>query len=268
MLRVMTLNIWNLSGPWRERREEIAVWIGRLAPDVVCLQEVVQDAGGRDQAGWLAEHDRLNELGYTSTFARGLDLGEGRWFGNAVLTRHPVDATTSTPLPKCDQDDEGRVLLHVRTAGVDVFCTHLNWQLDHGYVRRAQILTALDAIEAQADPASTYPAVFAGDFNAEPQSDEIRFLTGRATLEGRSTIFHDAWDVAGGRGEGWTWDNRNPFVPASHEPDKRLDYILVRPPRPTGAGEIESCRVVCNRALTGTMATDHYGVVAELAPPA
>ena len=50
MLRVLTLNVWNLSGPWRDRRAEIVTWLDRLGPDVVCLQEVVEGYDGRNQA--------------------------------------------------------------------------------------------------------------------------------------------------------------------------------------------------------------------------
>jgi endonuclease/exonuclease/phosphatase family metal-dependent hydrolase len=263
----MTLNIWNLSGPWRQRREEICVWIERLHPDVVCLQEVVEAGDGRNTASWLAASPQLSALGYAATMGPGLGLDGAGWFGNAVLSRHEVSASQVVPLPALEHEDEGRVLLHVRTAGVDVFCTHLNWQYHHADVRRAQVLEIDTAVKRLADGASPMPPVLAGDFNAEPMSDEIRFLTGDAVLDGRSTYFQDAWRVAGGAGPGWTWDNRNPFAAHEHEPDRRIDYVLVGWRREGGAGRVESARVVCDRALTGTYATDHYGLVADLAGP-
>src|SRR5438876_5813118 len=131
MLRVMTLNIWNV-GHWRARRDEIVAWIEHLQPDVLCLQEVVALEDGRNQAAWLAERTQRHWVG-----APGLDLGNGAWFGDAVLSRWAIDAHDITPLPAGDQDDEGRVLLHARTHGLDVFCTHLNWQYHHGYPRSA-----------------------------------------------------------------------------------------------------------------------------------
>jgi len=265
VLRVLSLNIWNLSGPWRERRAEIAAWLTRLEPDVVCLQEVVQDGSRRSQASWLASAPGVDQLRYQTVFAPGMDLGDGRSFGNAVLTRQPVDTHRHVALPSGDAPDEGRVLLHVRTAGVDVFCTHLNWQFHHGVIREAQVRSVVDAIDEFADPASPLPPILAGDLNAEPDSDEVRFLTGRASLEGHSVYFQDAWRVAGGGAPGFTWDNRNPFAAREQEPDRRIDYVLVGWRREGGAGRVEAARVVCNRTVTGCFASDHFGVLAEIA---
>ena len=41
-MRVLTLNIWNVSGDWRARRGAIVAVVRRCEPDVVCLQEVVE----------------------------------------------------------------------------------------------------------------------------------------------------------------------------------------------------------------------------------
>jgi len=90
-------------------------------------------------------------------------------------------------------------------------------------------------------------------------------LSGLATLGGRSVYYQDAWRVAGARGPGLTWDNRNPFAAEAIETDRRIDYIFVGWRRDTGAGRVESASVVSNRALTGTYATDHYGLLAEIA---
>jgi endonuclease/exonuclease/phosphatase family metal-dependent hydrolase len=262
MLRVMTLNIWNTSH-WRERREEIVAWVTHVEPDVLCLQEVVNREDGRNQAAWLAARTGRHWAG-----GPGLDFGNDAWFGNAVLSRWPIDAHSTTRLPGLDQNDEGRVLLHARTDGLDVFCTHLNWQYHHGNIREAQVLKVVATIEAQADPSSELPPIVCGDFNANPDSNEIRFMCGLATLEGRSTFFQDAWRVAGGAGPGHTWDNRNSFAAQEREPDGRIDYIFVGWRRDGGAGRIESARVVCDRSLTGAFASDHFGVLADIARPA
>jgi endonuclease/exonuclease/phosphatase family metal-dependent hydrolase len=260
----MTLNIWNLSGPWRSRREEIVRWLVRLRPDVVCLQEVMEAPDGRTQAQWLASHPACAGLGYDTEYGRGLPLEGGHFFGNAVMSRWPIDDSTATPLPALDADEEGRVLLHARTGGLDVYCTHLNWKFPHGYIREAQVAAIVEAIEASADAESAMPPILAGDFNAEPDSTEIRYLTGLATLDGRSTYFQDAWRVAGGRGPGFTWDNRNVFAEGEREPDRRIDYVFVGWKRDSGAGRVEAARVVCDRALEGTFASDHFGLLAEI----
>lgn len=262
MLRVLTLNIWNEDGPWDQRRDEIVAWLDRLGPDVVCLQEVLEHGDGRNQARWLAEHAAGTwHVAYAGEGASGVGV-----FGNAILSRRRIEATGSCALPYVHRpDDIQRHVVHARTGGVDVFCTHLNWRYDDGVVREAQVQRLADYVVERADPASPLPPVVAGDFNADPDSTEMRFLTGLASLDGRSVYFQDAWRVAGGAGHGWTWDNRNPFAAAEHEPDRRIDYVLVGWRRGSGAGRVESARVVCDRALTGTFASDHLGLYVELA---
>ncbi|HZT65296.1 MAG TPA: endonuclease/exonuclease/phosphatase family protein [Acidimicrobiales bacterium] len=264
VLRVLTLNIWNLEGPWRQRREEIVAWLDLLAPDVVCLQEVMEAADGRNQARWLAEAGRAR---YHVAYGPGSHHGDAT-LGNAILSRWPLDEPTVVPLAtSAFADDVDRVVLHARTVGIDVFCTHLSWRFDDGAIRERQVVQVAGAVRRLADPSSPLPPILAGDLNAEPDSTEVRFLTGLTSLGATSVYFQDAWRVAGGAGPGHTWDNRNPFAAASLEPDRRIDYVLVGWRRADGAGRVESAAVACDRALTGTYATDHFGVVAEIARP-
>jgi endonuclease/exonuclease/phosphatase family metal-dependent hydrolase len=259
----MTLNIWNLSGPWRSRREEIVAWLRLLEPEVVCLQEVCQSPDGRNQARWLAERAGL---GHEAAFVAGGEIN-GYQFGNAILSRWPITGTDSLPLPdSAAPEDAHRVALHARTNGLDVFCTHLAWRLDDGAVRERQVQALADWVGHSSDPDAAVPPILAGDLNAEPDSTEIRYLTGLQALDGRSVYFQDAWRVAGA-GPGLTWDNRNEFAAGDREPDRRIDYILVGWRPACGVG-VASARVVCDRALTGTRASDHFGVLAEIyAPP-
>jgi endonuclease/exonuclease/phosphatase family metal-dependent hydrolase len=263
MLRVVTLNIWNLSGPWRDRRREIVTWLDRLAPDIVCLQEVVEHPDGRNQAAWLAE---TASGPWHAAMGPAWVFDRGGWFGNAVLARESVDVVSVTPLALAPHaDDHQRSLLHARAGGLDVYCTHLNWRYEDGVIREQQVRTIVEVIEAESDPEARLPPILAGDMNAEPDSAEMRHLAGLASLAGKSTYFQDAWRVAGAREPGWTWDNRNSFAILDHEPDRRIDYIYVGWRRPGGVGQVESARVVFDRALTGTFASDHFGLLAEVA---
>jgi endonuclease/exonuclease/phosphatase family metal-dependent hydrolase len=260
---VLTLNLWNLAGDWRARREEIATWLSHLEADIVCLQEVVDDGNGRNTAHWLAER-----TGYDGCAFGGarVDGGRGAAFGNAVLSRQPIDHEATHVLPN-DPRPEGvdRVLVHARTAGVDVFCTHLTSLYPFGNLRERQVLRIDELIADHADAASALPPILAGDFNAEPDSTEIRFLTGSTSLDGRSTYYQDAWRVAGGREPGWTWSNENPFAAAEHEPDRRIDYVFSGWRRDDGRGRITAASVVCDRPLTGVFPTDHFGLLADIA---
>lgn len=268
VFRVLTLNIWNLN-QWAARRDEVVAWIDRLAPDVVCLQEVIDDDTGRNQARWIASAAAGEwDVAYDGA---AVPWRPGGRFGNAVLSREAITATATCWLPYVERsDDVQRLALHARCGNVDVYSTHLSWRFEDGVVREAQVRALAGFVASTASTASAdspLPPVIGGDFNAEPDSTEIRFLSGLTSMEGESVYFQDAWRVAGGggAGPGWTWDNRNPFAASALEPDRRIDYIFVGWRRDSGAGRVESCRVVCDRALGGTYATDHYGLVADLA---
>jgi endonuclease/exonuclease/phosphatase family metal-dependent hydrolase len=260
VLRVVTLNVWNLDGPWRQRRVEVVAWLEALEPDIVCLQEIIETADGRNQAQWIAD-----AAGGFHTAYSGREIRPGVLFGNAVLSRWPIDHSADHDLPYEPAEGEvQRLVLHARTRGIDVFSTHLNWRFHDGVVRERQVLALADVVERSSASNAPLPPIVAGDFNAEPDSTEMRFLTGLTSLEGRSFYFQDAWRIAGGRGPGLTWDNRNPFAAAEHEPSRRIDYVLVGWRRDGGAGRVESARVVCDRALTGTFASDHLGLLVEV----
>ena len=260
MLRVVTLNVWNLDGPWRERRVELVAWLQRLEPDIVCLQEIIETPDGRNQAQWIAD-----AVGGFHHAYGGREIRPGVLFGNAVLSRWPIDETSGHDLPYEPADGEvQRLVVHARTRGIDVFSTHLNWRFHDGAIRERQVLALADVVERSSAPGSALPPIVGGDFNADPASAEMRFLAGLASLEGRSVYFQDAWRIAGSRGPGLTWDNRNPFAAAEHEPSRRIDYVLVGWRRDGGAGRVETARVVCDRALTGTFASDHFGLLVEV----
>ena len=259
MIRVLTLNIWNLAGPWRERRAEIVRWLEHLEADVVCLQEVIDD-GERNSARWLAD-----AAGYAGVASAGVEVTPGFLFGPAILSRWPIDTEAAWRLPnEPGPTDAERVLLHARTRGIDVFSTHLTSLYPSGRLRERQCLAIDELVREHADPDAALPPILGGDFNAEPDSNEIRFLSGLASLDGVSTYWQDAWRVAGGRGPGFTWDNRNPFAAAEHEPDRRIDYVFVGWRRDSGAGRVETCRVVCDRAMEGVFPTDHFGLLADI----
>jgi hypothetical protein len=60
---VVTLNLWHDRSDWPRRQALIVDELRRLQPDVILLQEVLQDEGLPNQAGTLAER-----LGYAWHF--------------------------------------------------------------------------------------------------------------------------------------------------------------------------------------------------------
>jgi endonuclease/exonuclease/phosphatase family metal-dependent hydrolase len=255
-LRVMTWNVWWRFGPFEERQAAIAATLARVDADIVCLQEV-WDEQATDLAGGL---------GFAHVYASRFEREEGVRFGNAVLARWPIVRSEWRPLPAPDDRDELRTVLFAEIDGprgpVQVFCTHLNWRFDHSHVRQQQV-AAVARLVADCRP-RTFPPVVCGDLNAEPASDEIRMLTGRAATPVEGLSFHDAWEAGGDGGPGVTWSNDNEFAALALEPDRRIDYVLVGWPKAGGAGHVVDCRVEGTAAVDGVTPSDHYAVVAEL----
>lgn len=287
VLRVVQLNAGSLFEPgWDERRHEIAAWLARLDPDVVCLQEIWESETAGNTAGWLV--DQAAPGHWQWTFAGGglgppVPADPTTLFGSAILSRWPIDERHHWHLPLAAHADElvrqmPWELLHAETAGLDIFSTHLAPAPQHADHRRAQVLaidTHIREVRRDKDVMvfgqrrTGMPPVLCGDFNAEPDSDEIRFLCSLTVLDGRTTAYQDAWRVAGD-GPGYTQDWRtNPIAASLNVYRKRIDYVFVGDPflRKGGAGRVLSAAVAFDEPLTGVLASDHAGLVVDVAWP-
>jgi endonuclease/exonuclease/phosphatase family metal-dependent hydrolase len=261
--------------------------VRRLAPDVVCLQEVWQDQHTPNTAGWIVE--QMADLGWHwhfdgRPFGRELRQEPTLAFGSAVLSRWPIDAAAYHPLPVAEGADLFArsvpwELLHVRTAGLDVFSCHLAAAPRDLLHRRLQVLAVdelITAARSDVDDAvvpgrrrEAMPPILCGDFNAEPDSDEIRFLCSLTPLDGRTAYYQDAWRQAGD-GPGLTQDWRtNPIAAAANLHRKRIDYVFVGDPflRRGGAGRVLRAELAFHEPLTGRLASDHTGLVVDIRWP-
>lgn len=231
--------------------------------DVWCLQEVFATRDGRAQADELAEALGGYHVAYGTRFDH--DLFESS-IGNAVLARWPITSSTLRPLPAPDDLNELRCVVRAVVAApghsVEVFVTHLNWRLDQSHVRQDQVRAICEFVD-ETRHERVFPPVLCGDFNADPDSEEMRMLTGLTAVPVPKLVFIDAWR-AGGHGPGITWDNRNPFAAADAEPDRRIDYVLVGYPREHGLGQVTSARVIGDVPVDGAWPSDHFGVCAEI----
>ena len=259
---VLTLNIWNEDGPWKERAPGIREWIERLDPDLIGFQEVLLGPG-LDQLSEL-----LDGLGYQTDYEAAIPFWKDAslGFGNAVASRWPIAEREVARLPD-GGDGEQRVALSVTLEApfgpISLTSTHLNFKLHHGAIRERQVI-ALGELVLRRRPRGGFPPILVGDMNAEPASSEIRYLSGLQTLDDRSVYLRDAWTHAGDGGPGITWSNRNPYARPWLEPERRIDYVFVGPPLIDGRGHLESCRVVCDDERHGIWPSDHFGVLAEL----
>lgn len=264
-LRCLTLNLWGAEAPLDRRMGAVAGGFVRWQPDVVALQEVRQIPGQLpNQAETLASAG-----GYHHVWEPAVEFGGGHE-GLAILSRAPIAEHTAIELPHATAS-ERRILLSARietaAGSVWIHTTHLNYRLQHGRERQDQVM-AIDA--AVAARAGDLPQVLMGDFNARPESDEIRWLRGLVNLEGRRVHYQDAWERIHPGERGWTWASANPHTAPLRflEPDRRIDYIFVTTMRKDGRGTIHDCRLVFDEPQDGVFASDHFGVLAEVQIPA
>ncbi len=281
-LRVVTLNFWGTEPPL-ERRLALAIrQLKTLAPDVICLQE----ARPLDGTSGATTADRIAEgLGMAAHYAMAVTWDDGAHGklpagqeGLAVIAKSILD-TRMLPLPE-PRPADARLLLSAQVATdggpIWVHTTHLHYRLDDGLAREHQVLAIDEAIRALRTDTSP-PQILCGDFNATPDSDEIRFLRGLTTLGGRRTHFQDSWlrlhrepGPGDGPSEGITWSSENRLTRPlrSLDIDRRIDYVFVTSRKKDGRGTVHACEVaLTERDGSGDAAicaSDHYAVMADV----
>lgn len=276
-LRVLTFNL-EFTRAFRAEHQ-VGPLARRLAadpPDLVLLQEVAGGLviGAESVAHLLA--GRLREAGgptYEVVYAPAAGVAGFYAVGNAVLSRCPVLARRTIPLPGIAELTVaggrwrlGRNLLRVdvRTAAgvLHVFDTHLC--ADCGPSDRARQLRAvLAAVRRVA--AGGAPVILAGDFNVDVIRDDgaERFLYDAVLRAGfRDTV---------GDGRGWCARPGEPdrfCTVGVAEPfrrySRRIDYIFVR------GLDVAAHTVLFNPRLdpTAPAFSDHAAVAATLVLPA
>ncbi len=257
-IRVATLNIWNRMGPWEERLVAIRKELERVQPDVIGLQEVLLlPEMSFDQGKAIAEG-----FGYHLAFGRSPDAAHYT-MGNAILSKWPIARTFTFGLPGTD---EHRCLVFAEIDSpigkIPFFTTHLNWRFEESHVRQLQVQSIARFVDANY-ARDGFPPVLVGDFNADADSDEIRFLRGVGTLGGASTYFHDVFGERG-EGPGTTFSLTNPYAALLREPNRRIDYIFVRGGDERFRGEPLDARVAFDQPVGEAFPSDHFGVVAEI----
>lgn len=257
-LRLLTWNIWGNNTDWQTRELALLAAITEASPDIIAVQEARSESHGVTQTGRLADALGLSHHVQADPPApiRHRSLG--------VISRWPITAHDTLTLPAGGQPDEHRIALRTTIAtpagNLPLITTHLNWRLDHSAVRQAQVRHLAQAT-AQLDQ-DGLPTVLCGDFNAVPESDEIRMLTGLTTLPVPGVVFHDAWATAGDGSPGHTWNHDNPHAARGRLGPARIDYLFIRwhPDRP---GPIQHATVIHGHH-GNIWASDHAGLAATL----
>jgi endonuclease/exonuclease/phosphatase family metal-dependent hydrolase len=257
----------NVLGPanpdWDRRQALIAATLQRLDADVVALQEVPIGSGP-------AVVDALLGGGY---HVRGLGRPAADGVGAALATREPhrvldeLDqrcSPRSRDFPWC-----ATLLVEVPTPVGRVVVAHHkpSWQFGFEAEREQQALRAAQAIEHHVGDAH---AVVLGDFDATPDAASMLFWRGRRSLDGLSVCYQDAWETVHPHDPGFTFSAENPLVRAGEVAtavSRRIDWVLLRAGVHGPGLQVTACDRVLDRPEDGVWASDHFGVVADLALP-
>jgi endonuclease/exonuclease/phosphatase family metal-dependent hydrolase len=258
----VTWNVWGRYGPWEERQALLEETLSNVAPDIVCLVE----AWSTDE-----EHqpDRVAAaLGMEHTLFEG-DFDQGDWkSGVGIVSRWPILTSERRPLPGdlVDGSDVAGVAVFLTVDGprgvIQLFAVMLDYPLD-GSGRRQEQVRQLCSFVAEKSR-RRYITVVCGDFNAGPDADEIRMLTGRTATPTPGLVFYDSWEMAGDGSPGTTWSNQNPLAAIGRYPDRRFDYVFSAWPRAGAAGHPVHGELLGVRPGDATQISDHYGVLADL----
>jgi endonuclease/exonuclease/phosphatase family metal-dependent hydrolase len=169
-VRVLSYNIHHGEGTdGKLDLRRIASVIHRADPDVVMLQEVdngCNRSGGVDQARELA---RLT--GYTAHFGKAMAYDGGE-YGQALLCRTRLEDVSILPLPGEAKTEPRIILSGAMSLGVNqitVASVHLDHQQSTSRVKQVNAILKHFA-------SSESIMILAGDFNAEPGSDELNTM--------------------------------------------------------------------------------------------
>ncbi|HZD59087.1 MAG TPA: endonuclease/exonuclease/phosphatase family protein [Anaerolineae bacterium] len=192
---------WNIRhGLGMDNQQDLQRVLEVLAdinPGIAILNEVdryVARSGFIDQAKWLAGHLSMNYY-FSPSFGIG-PVG----FGNAILSRGAFIQTSYSRL-SYSWEPRKALVTDIDVHGVRVTCVgvHLNVARTPRVAENEKLLGIIQALTGE-------KVVLAGDFNSEPDTDEIKAL---------SRILIDAFS-----------NNPKPTFPADN-PRKRIDYLFI-----------------------------------------
>lgn len=255
-MRIITWNVWGLYGPWREREAAIIATLRDTRPDIIVLTESWAK-GGDSQCARLA-----GPLGLPHHTFSGVAAEEdaAALSGVAVMSCWPIRRESSLTFGSARVQFAElagpRGLIQVYGLVMDA------WWFDQSQARQDAVRELLAYVNQAQDERAAL--IVCGDFNADPDSDEIRMLTGRTTAPVPGLSFCDAWEVAGPPTPGYTWSNDNPWATQLLWPNRRIDYIFSAAPRPGGAGHPRHTALLGTVPVNNTYPSDHYGLQSDL----
>ncbi len=210
-VKVVSWNIWG-----GQHLPEILDFLSELKPEIICLQEVIQDLDGRNNtAEAIARH-----LGYKSSyFTPTYEIDAGKFYkkleprvvsmGNAIVSKNAIQDVKLYSL----SEERPRFLLEALIPAngqmLHVFSTHL--------LHTHQKPSGLQEFQAKriAEIIPKEHALLGADLNATPQSTVVKTL--KQVMVSTDSAFAPTWSVYP---EGCPVCNPQAI-------DTRLDYLFV-----------------------------------------
>jgi endonuclease/exonuclease/phosphatase family metal-dependent hydrolase len=265
-VRVATLNLWGRHGTWDERRSVLVDGLRELQPDIIAFQEAVV-------TDW---YDQVADLLGASYHVAHQAGREAEGTGLSISSRWEVGEVWEETLHVTRRVDPSEIavaeILAPGPLGTLLFAHHnSSWQLGFEHERELQVVAASRLVEDLLGKREESHVVLAGDFNAAPDSASVRFWRGLQSLGDTSVCYRDAWESAHPPDPGHTFSPRNPLVTGGDdwplELGRRIDYVMVRCGDHGPTLDVSACERIFDKPVEGVWASDHFGVVADLAIP-
>jgi endonuclease/exonuclease/phosphatase family metal-dependent hydrolase len=265
-VRVATLNLWGHHGAWDERRSVLVDGFRELQPDIIAFQEAVVTDDYDQVADLLGASYHLAHQGGSHAQGTGLSIAS-RWEVGEVWeeTLHVTPRGGPSEIAVAE-------ILAPGPLGALLFTHHnASWQLGFEHERELQAVAASRFVDDLLGQREASHVVLVGDFNAAPDSASVRFWHGLQSLGETSVCYRDAWESTHPGDPGHTFTPHNPLVVSGDnwplELGRRIDYVMVRCGDHGPTLEVTSCERIFDEAVDGVWASDHFGVVADLAIP-
>jgi endonuclease/exonuclease/phosphatase family metal-dependent hydrolase len=263
-MRVMAQNLWARFGDWPRRREALRDGLRRADPHLAAFVEAVK----------TDEYDQVEDLlgpGYEIVYESRRDR---QGIGVALASRWPIRRVTELDLRVTGRTahlDDATLAAEIAAPepiGPLLFlAANPKWEMGYERERELQALAVARFAEQHALEQGGH-VVLAGDFDAVPEAASIRFLSGRQSLEGESVCYRDAWASAHPDEPGHTFTPANPLVrdgETAWDVARRIDYVFVRCDNFGPTLDVSGCERLFDEPRDGVWASDHFGVLAELA---
>ncbi|MCU4177592.1 endonuclease/exonuclease/phosphatase family protein [Carboxylicivirga sp. N1Y90] len=228
----MSYNIhYGIGMDGKKDLSRIAQIINNSGPGIIGLQEIGDAAMAEELASLTNMH-----------FVFGPSKKSTSEYGDAVLCKYPFKYVGNTSIPSASSSryqamcvDIDLSELYGETCSVRLINTHFDWlETLASQVSRKAAVEVIEQVFFKHN--MKQPALLTGDINATPSSDPLRLLYEKGWL-------NESLD-------------KKLLTEPSLNPDKQIDYVLVRPSSAWQVVEVE--------VIHDSMASDHLPVVMTL----